>query len=42
MAAILLMLGTIVLAVVGGLFGTDTRDSADWSRPMNNLSSHNR
>ncbi|HEX9342189.1 MAG TPA: hypothetical protein VF995_01055 [Actinomycetota bacterium] len=42
MAAILLMIGLVVLGVFGGLFGTDTRDSSDWSRSTTDLHSHNR
>jgi hypothetical protein len=45
MTAILFMLGLVVLGVVGALFGTDTRDSTDWSRSLDDLHSlytHNR
>ncbi len=43
MAAVLLLIGTTILAVAGGLLGFDSRDGADWSgsRP-HPYSSHNR
>jgi len=33
MAALLLVAAVVILAVVGGFFGADSRDGADWSPP---------
>ena len=33
MAAILMFIGVVILLVFGGLYGVDSRDGADWSRP---------
>jgi hypothetical protein len=33
MAALLFVTGVVILAVVGGFFGADSRDGADWSSP---------
>ena len=38
MAALLLVAIVVLLAVVGGFFGADSRDGLDWSFPH----SHNR
>jgi hypothetical protein len=33
MAALLLVAAVVILAVVGGFLGADSRDGADWSPP---------
>jgi hypothetical protein len=33
MAALLLVAAVVILAVVGGFVGADSRDGADWSPP---------
>jgi hypothetical protein len=33
MAALLFLTALVILAVVGGFRGADTRDGADWSSP---------
>jgi hypothetical protein len=33
MAALLLVAAVVLLAVVGGFLGADSRDGADWSAP---------
>jgi|GEM_PF-2030594 hypothetical protein len=33
MAALLFVTAVVILAVVGGFLGTDSRDGADWSPP---------
>ena len=33
MAALLFVMGVVILAVVGGFLGADSRDGADWSPP---------
>lgn len=33
MAALLFVAAVVILAVVGGFFGVDSRDGADWSPP---------
>jgi hypothetical protein len=33
MAALLFVAAVVVLAVVGGFFGVDSRDGVDWSPP---------
>ena len=33
MAALLFVTGVVILAIVGGFFGADSRDGADWSSP---------
>jgi hypothetical protein len=33
MAALLLVAAIVILAVIGGFLGADSRDGADWSPP---------
>jgi len=33
MAALLLVAAVVILAIVGGFLGVDSRDGADWSPP---------
>jgi hypothetical protein len=42
MAAILLVIGLVVLGVVGGLAGADSRDSSNWNWTLTGYKSHNR
>jgi hypothetical protein len=37
MAALLFVAAVVILAVVGGFLGADSRDRADWSTPTRTL-----
>ena len=37
MAALLFVAAVVILAVVGGFLGADSRDVADWSRPTRTI-----